>query len=393
MKILYVGTVLDSNWSGGEPVVATTTISMLKNKGYEVIGAYYKSKLGRFLNKIIGTIRAYFWISDTFIFPYLYYRKIIDEYSPDLIIAQYDFDSSIIKASIKQGKKIIVYIHIWWPICPKLTLFRWDDMRCTGYSNNNCRECILNSLKSGSFLIKTYSMIGKLIINDTKLHKKMDNRIKFLNSPSVSIVVPSKKMKDYLVREGIYQDKIYIIPNSINCNEFLPSELKEKIVGYYGGESHIKGYKIFFKLAQIIKSIYPEVRFVATGNFKDKSEYVEFVGLLKRDELKRLISKSRCTVVPGVWEDPFPLITLESMASGVPVVAFDVGSFKNIILNGETGFIVPNGAIDEMAKKIIEILRDDTLFSKLSNNSRRRACEEFSESKRISSFCEVIENK
>jgi glycosyltransferase involved in cell wall biosynthesis len=219
----------------------------------------------------------------------------------------------------------------------------------------------------------------------------MNNRINFLNAPNVSIIVVTQNMKNRLVGEGIKPDKIQVVNNGVNCDEFSPSERKERIVGYFGGENTSKGYKIFFKLAEFIKQLYPEVRFIATGNYRNKSEYVEFLGELDRDAFREMVSRCRCTVVPSIWEEPFSLVTLESMACGVPVVAFDVGSLKSIIVDGKTGFVVPKGNIEYMAQRIIRILNDDQLFSELSYNARQWVCAEFNESKRIYSLLEIIE--
>jgi glycosyltransferase involved in cell wall biosynthesis len=71
-----------------------------------------------------------------------------------------------------------------------------------------------------------------------------------LNASNVSIIVLTENMKNRLVNEGLKPDKIEVVSNGVNCDEFSPSERKEMIVGYFGGEYTSKGYKIFFKLAE-----------------------------------------------------------------------------------------------------------------------------------------------
>ena len=151
----------------------------------------------------------------------------------------------------------------------------------------------------------------------------------------------------------------------------------------------MKGFEIFFKLAEIVKTKYPDIQFVATGNYKDKSHFVKFVGMLNREKLQSLYLKSRCTLVPSVWDEPFSLVTLESLATGTPVIAFDVGILKSIIHDGENGFIVPLMAIDRMADRIIKIATDDELFSRLSENAKR-ASKEFTEDKKMKLLNTII---
>ncbi len=396
-RLLYVTTTLREDWKGGEPVIARDTIEGLKNLGYEVVTAYYSSKLGKIFTKVIGSIRSIYDLSDSFILSYLYYKKLIKKINPDLIIAQYDYDSSIIKAATKMQKKIIVYTHIWWPICPKIDLFTWNNKICKGYLFNQCSKCIEKSIFKGSFMYNFWSKIPnyfkKLIILDNMIYIKMKNRTNLLNSNNTIIIVLSKEMMKKFVNNGIMPEKIKIIPNGISCNEFncIDAYKKEKIVGYYGGQSEAKGYQIFFQLAKIIKSLYQDVRFIAAGSFNTKSEYIEFVGQLHRNEVKSLMASSRVTVVPSIWDEPFGLVAIESLATCTPVVTFDTGIFKEIVEDGVTGFVVPYNDINSMADKIIRILTDDVFFSELSGNARKKVCEKFNESRRISLLSEIIE--
>lgn len=388
-RVLYVTALLSREWGGGEPLVARKTIELLKNLGYNVVSVFYKSKLGYLFTRISGPLRAIFPSSDSWIFSYMYYKKVIEKENPNVIIAQYDYDSSIIKAAVNQRKRVIAYVHIWWPICPKITLFTYDNQICSGFTGNNCKICLLHSVESKSI----FDWVSKrvlFLLKNSMIHKKMKNRINFLNRDNVTIAVLSSRMKAFLVGNGLSPEKIRIIPNSVSCEEFYPNDItREKIVGYYGGESHLKGYEVFLKVAETIKARYPDVRFLAAGYFKNKSPFVEFIGSLTHAQVAELMGKSLCTVIPSITEETFNLVALESMATGTPPVAFDVGILKSIILDNETGFIVPVMAINDMINRIIDILTDDRLFLRLSKNSRIVACE-FTENKRIDLLNKII---
>jgi len=220
----------------------------------------------------------------------------------------------------------------------------------------------------------------------------MKNRITRLNE-SDCILVPSEHMKILLVSMGVKKEKINIIHNGLDCDQFnfnTNLEMREKIVLYMGGNSELKGYNFFKELALEIKKIMPNTRFIATGNFNEYIGEIEYPGLLDREEQKKLISKARVTLVPGIWNDPFPLVTIESMAFGTPVVAFDLGILKEIIGNGIGGFIVPVGDIGQSKQRIIDLLTNDDLFKKMSKNARDRVCKFYSDKDRISSMDKII---
>jgi glycosyltransferase involved in cell wall biosynthesis len=79
-----------------------------------------------------------------------------------------------------------------------------------------------------------------------------------------------------------------------------------------------------------------------------------------------LINRTKCSV---------KLIDL--MAAGVPVVADDVGQNGEYVIHGVSGLLVPAGETDTFARRVVEILRDESLRAKLGEGARRRVFEEF----------------
>lgn len=81
------------------------------------------------------------------------------------------------------------------------------------------------------------------------------------------------------------------------------------------------------------------------------------LGFVPYRKLCKYYQKAKATLVPIQWEEPFGLVMIESMACGTPVIAFDRGSVREVVKDGETGFIVKN--IDEMSKAIKKINQID----------------------------------
>ncbi|MBA3979368.1 MAG: hypothetical protein C0462_02075 [Alcanivorax sp.] len=63
------------------------------------------------------------------------------------------------------------------------------------------------------------------------------------------------------------------------------------------------------------------------------------VGVVRGDMKVSLLSRARCVLFPSKWPEPFGLVLVEAMASGTPVLAYDCGAAREIILDGYTGFI------------------------------------------------------
>ncbi len=96
----------------------------------------------------------------------------------------------------------------------------------------------------------------------------------------------------------------------------------------------------------------------------------------KRDEVADLISISDCILLPSEKES-FGLVALEGMACGVPVVGSDAGGIPEVVAHGKTGYLAPVGNYEEMARYVINLLQDQQLWNRFSENSVERVHEIF----------------
>jgi glycosyltransferase involved in cell wall biosynthesis len=83
---------------------------------------------------------------------------------------------------------------------------------------------------------------------------------------------------------------------------------------------------------------------------------IHFVGEVGHEK-RELYANARCLLVPICWEEPFGLVMAEAMACGTPVIAFNRGAAPELIVDGETGYIVRD--VDEMAEAVGRLDRLD----------------------------------
>jgi glycosyltransferase involved in cell wall biosynthesis len=74
-------------------------------------------------------------------------------------------------------------------------------------------------------------------------------------------------------------------------------------------------------------------------------------------------------------QESFGLAALEAMACGVPVIASRVGGLPEVVVDGETGFLEPVGAVDRMIERAAALLRDDAERGRLSRQAAEHALE------------------
>lgn len=100
--------------------------------------------------------------------------------------------------------------------------------------------------------------------------------------------------------------------------------------------------------------------------------FVIFLGKQDQQMLPYYYSAAEVVVMPSHYES-FGMVALEAMACGTPVVASQVGGLAFLVRDGETGFVVPGNDVETLAKRLIELIKDEELRNKLGNKSAEYA--------------------
>ena len=78
-------------------------------------------------------------------------------------------------------------------------------------------------------------------------------------------------------------------------------------------------------------------------------------------------------VVPSVWPEPFGQVAIEAMACGRAVIASNVGGLRDVVVDGETGLMVPPGDVTALREALRMLLSDPARRARMGEAGRRRA--------------------
>jgi glycosyltransferase involved in cell wall biosynthesis len=169
---------------------------------------------------------------------------------------------------------------------------------------------------------------------------------------------------------GLGAAEVVVIPNGVEPPAEVGEEADPPVVLYAGRLSREKGV---LELVQAADGM----NLVVAGDGPLRAQVPQARGFVRRDELARLYSRAAVVACPSHREG-FGVGCLEAMAHGRPVVAGAVGGLLDLVVDGETGILVPPRDVVALRSALERLLGDRELRRRLGAAGRRRASEQFS---------------
>jgi glycosyltransferase involved in cell wall biosynthesis len=214
-------------------------------------------------------------------------------------------------------------------------------------------------------------------------------------------VVCMSKEECQRVRET-YQlppEKIDYLPNPVDEEAFQPrpkAEIQKRLglssdhryVLFIGRLlNHIKGVDYLIDAFEKVAQQIPDARLLLVGRGPDEEwlqEYarekglssITFVGWVNKEDLPYYYNVSEMLVLSSNHEG-LPLIITEAMSSGIPVVSTDVGGVRDLLVDGETGFLVPCEDVAGLADRMIRLLSNNDEREHMGAAGRKLVEEQF----------------
>jgi sugar transferase (PEP-CTERM/EpsH1 system associated) len=200
-------------------------------------------------------------------------------------------------------------------------------------------------------------------------------------------------------RSGVSPDKVVTIHNGIDVRRFSAEKRSRHcvrntfgvphdalLIGAIGRLHAQKGFPYLLRATAELVTRMPHVRLLVVGEGELRrllgdqcqdlglAETVTFAGL--RTDVPQILSSLDLLVLPSLWEG-MPNVVLEAMAAELPVVATTVGGTPEVVVDGETGILVPAADVEALARAIERLLSDCALRQRMGQAGRKRIEEHF----------------
>jgi glycosyltransferase involved in cell wall biosynthesis len=338
-------------------------------KGDEIYFDKYKKTNLKDIVKFIGRLFYSFEAKKKF-------SKLIRATHPDLIYIlcyQNKISPSVIDSAKKFNIPVVIRISDFGMICAANTFYLSSSQEiCQKCLSNGKYNLILNKCFHNSYAYSTSKFLSYQLHDLLRIYNRVD-----------AFVTPSTFTKGKFIEYGIPEKKLFHIPTFFNSVQNKTTIEYGNFALYTGRIEPEKGLKTL--IDAFIDTDY-ELKIIgfSSTNYEeylkqylsDKVHKISFIGKLDFMNIIPYLEQCCFTIVPSEWFDNLPNVILESFAYKKCVIATNLGSLKELVINEETGLLFEYKNSADLRKKVSELINErdrsklfgENAFKKLSSN-------------------------
>ncbi|HFK1545776.1 TPA: glycosyltransferase [Bacillus albus] len=388
----------------------SSKLAIKKNKSYRNIGVY------EIVNPLpISLLNG---INQPQLFMKKVEKKIYEGYlkqiSPDVIHVHtlMGIHKEFFEVAKDLSIKVVFTTHDYFGLCPKVNLMDTENSICEDFnSGRNCLSCNINALSLPMIYVMQsypyrYLKDSSIVKSLRKLKKNQVKKSIEISSVSEEVTKLDDNLAIQYVELRKYYLEVFKLIDYFHFNSSVAKEqfesfldLKGKVIsishsniydhrrerfsrrknssilrlGYLGP---IDVYKGFYALKDTLDSLkgngYNNWHLDVYGDFINdpetyNPEHYTFHGRYEYSQLKKMFDQIDLLIIPSVWKETFGFIGLEAQSYGVPIMVSEHVGFKDLIEEGETGFIYKADGND-FANKLSLILENPSILERINEN-------------------------
>ena len=199
--------------------------------------------------------------------------------------------------------------------------------------------------------------------------------IERLSLIGVAQLIPvSKSLESYLKKQGWSSTKITMVANGVVTPGYLPDRPTPKSEWTIGSVALFrprKGVEVLIQALSNLRQMGEVVRLRAVGPFETVeyeetikemaarlgvADMIDWIGFAQNVNAE--FAKMDVLVLPSLFGEGMPMVILEAMAMGVPVVASDVEGIPEVLQHAHTGLVVPAGDAPQLASALFDLINN-----------------------------------
>jgi glycosyltransferase involved in cell wall biosynthesis len=340
------------------------------------------------------------------------FGEVLDRVAPDLVHFHHLLYLSVgcAERAAARGVPVVFTLHDYWLQCPRFgQRVRADASICRTIDWRTCSECLTDfrfansptEQRLATWIAGLKTFTG---LNLAPLARRVGDRLRVKESNSIDprvsahlrgevetrdgelrarlaksvdlFLSPSAFLREQFLEWGIPPERIEHLRSGVDLDSFHPDERKVRgevlAVGFVGSLVRVKGAHV---LLEAWKSLAPALRSRAQLTVHGPSghdlEYqreleelalasgAELKGPLRREEVSAILRELDLLVVPSVWFENQPLVILEALACGLPLLVSDLGGMAELV-DEDRGWRFSTGDVSALGSRLGELIGDPT---------------------------------
>ncbi len=329
---------------GGERQVFEAELALLRNNGHQVTTYVEDNQRIASLGNAQTAIRT-IWSTET----YQRVRNKLSQGHIDIVHVHNFFpliSPSIYYAAQAEQIPVVQTLHNFRLFCLNGFLFRDGAV---------CEDCVGQSVPWSGLLHNCYrdSRSGSATVAAMlSFHRTIGTWRRMVNT---YIALTDFSRKKY-IEGGLPADKIVIKPNFISRDPGQGSGQGDYAV-FVGRLSPEKGVETMLAAWRLLGDTIP-LKIIGDGPLSDTAAAaaavlpdVEYLGRIDNEQVLNLMQNAQFLVFPSLWFENFPMTIVEAFATGLPVLASNLGNTANLIQSGQTGLHFEPGDAEDLASQ------------------------------------------
>lgn len=266
-------------------------------------------------------------------------------------------------------------------------------------------------------LAKRLRLVRKLVIavhsfGKTKRTREMAIARLLASGVTDTLIALTEAHRRFLLeQEGWKAREVLVIPNGVDLQRFTPSGTTLRTEWGLSPQCPAFGIVValrpeknlfrFLRVAQKVLSTLPDARAFVIGDGELRQELQAF--RQQMDCASHVVFTGALQDIPAVWRsldvavltsdtEVLPMTLIEAAACGVPAVSTDVGAVRDVVLDGETGFVVPPEEEDVLAERIVYLLWHPDERKRMGERARRHAEAHFDLRQMVERYAQVLQH-
>lgn len=315
---------------------------------------------------------------------------VIQKFQPDLIHCHNLFpllSPSVYDAAKQAGIPVVQTLHNFRLFCANAYLFRDGDICERCWQKTVPLDAIRLGCYRNSRAASAAAVVASSFHKSTGIHQR---------NVSAFIALTNFSRRKF-IEAGLPEAKLFVKPNFVELSP-IGTEGQRNGFLFVGRISPEKGLRTLLEAWRTLQPAGALLKIIGDGPESQRLQrefsdlHVEWLGIRSRGDILRAMRAATAVVVPSLWYEGFPLVTLEAFSVGTPVIASAIGSLEEIVQDTVHGLQFGRGDAQDLSEKIHWANAHPTEMDMMGRNARRECELKYSEDTNLSQLLYIYES-